>query len=51
MVTNMTLVFSDKNSVPAVSDATSKFGTELTGSSSTLNVIPGSVSACELLET
>lgn len=44
MVANMTLVFKDKNSVPSASSATSQLESELTNSTS-LNVIPGSVSA------
>ncbi|XP_069023713.1 spore coat protein SP65-like [Embiotoca jacksoni] len=43
VVVNMTLVFNNRNSVPSASTATSQFSTEL--SSSSLNVIPGSVSA------
>lgn len=44
VVANMTLVFKDKNSVPSASNATSQLESELTTSTS-LNVIPGSVSA------
>lgn len=42
---NMTLVFTSKNAVPSASNATSLLRSEL--SNSTLNIIPGSISACE----
>lgn len=43
---NMTLVFTSQNAVPSVSNATSLLRSEL--SNSTLNIIPGSISTCEL---
>ncbi|KAM7419270.1 hypothetical protein PAMA_016401 [Pampus argenteus] len=45
VVANMTLVYKDKSSVPSASSATSAFSTELTSNSTSLNIIPGSVSA------
>ncbi|KAG7225864.1 hypothetical protein INR49_014387 [Caranx melampygus] len=42
VVVNMTLVFKDNDSVPALNNAVSQFSTEL-GKSDTLNVIPDSV--------
>ena len=48
VVVKSTIVFRDKDSVPSVSDATSKFSKEL-ASSTSLNVIPGSVFARKLL--
>ncbi|XP_023274203.1 mucin-5AC-like isoform X2 [Seriola lalandi dorsalis] len=45
VVVDMTLVFKDKNSIPSASSATTQFSTQLSSNSSTLNLIPGSVSA------
>ena len=50
VVVDMTLVYKDKNSVPAATTATTALSKELS-SSTTLNVVAGSVSARKLLET
>ncbi|XP_045903185.1 poly(A) polymerase-like [Micropterus dolomieu] len=44
VVVNMTLVFTDKNTVPSASTATSQLSSALTSTSTSLNIIPGSVS-------
>ncbi|XP_070847848.1 uncharacterized protein, partial [Chaetodon trifascialis] len=45
VVVSTTLVFANKTSVPSASNATSQLSSELTSNSSSLNILPGSVSA------
>ncbi|GLD66918.1 cell wall integrity and stress response component 4-like isoform X2 [Lates japonicus] len=45
VVVDMTLVFKDKSSVPTTSNATAQLSSELTSNSTSLNIIPGSVTA------
>lgn len=51
MVVNMTLVFKDQSSVPPENNATSALSSALTSNATTLNVIPGSVSTRESMQT